>query len=372
MSAYIRARECIVFCGTNRAPGIVDPCGSGRYSPRPMATRKISYREAGVDIDAGDEFAAGIGGLAARTQRPEVLAGIGGFAGLFKPNLAGMSEPVLVSGTDGVGTKLLVALKAGKHDTIGIDLVAMCANDVLTVGAEPLFFLDYYATGKLDAEVGRAVLAGIVRGCELAGCALLGGETAEMPGMYPAGKYDLAGFCVGMVDRPNLLDGSRIAPGDALIGLASSGLHSNGLSLVRHVLFERENLEMDDALATQLLEPTRIYVKPVLQCLREFTVHGMSHITGGGIAGNLTRVLPKGCHATLDRSCWPEPAIFGRLRGYGVPDEEMDKAFNLGLGMVIAVPKEQATDAIAQLQAAGETAMLVGRDRHGQRGTTIR
>ena len=332
-----------------------------------MSDKKLRYRDAGVDVEAGDKFAAGLGTLAERTKRPEVLGGIGGFAGLFALNTNNMAEPVLVSGTDGVGTKLLVAQQAGRHTTIGIDLVAMCVNDVLTVGAEPLFFLDYLATGALDPEAGNEVVSGVVEGCKQAGCALLGGETAEMPGMYAPGHYDLAGFSVGVVDRPNILDGSRIQAGDVVLGIASDGIHSNGYSLVRHVLFEANQFELNETptglarpLVDELLTPTRIYVQAILPVLKTNRIHGMAHITGGGIAGNIRRVIPQGCRAVLDRSCWKEPAIFGFFRSLGVPPEEMDLTFNLGLGMVVICPEAEASAVRNQVASQGYTCHQIG------------
>ncbi len=325
-----------------------------------MKPDAISYSQAGVNIEAGDRFAAGIGALARRTMRPEVLSGIGGFAGLFAPKTDGMTEPVLVSGTDGVGTKLLIAQKANRHDTIGIDLVAMCVNDVLTIGAEPLFFLDYLACGTLDPDVGHQIVSGIADGCVLAGCALLGGETAEMPGMYPDGKYDLAGFCVGLVDRPRILDGSAIGKGDVLLGVASSGLHSNGYSLVRHVFFERQALDLTDELVDELLMPTRIYAKAVLAATKKHAIHGLAHITGGGLEGNVARIVPDGLSARFDYAAWEEPAIFGRLRDYGVPKAEMRKTFNLGLGLVVICPAHVASAVKETLEGVGETVWVVG------------
>lgn len=337
-----------------------------------MSNNELNYRNAGVDIDAGDRFASGLGQLAKQTHRPEVLGGLGGFAGLFQLNTSTMTEPVLVSGTDGVGTKLMVAQMANQHQGIGIDLVAMCANDVLTVGGEPLFFLDYFAMGTLEADVGRQVVASIAEGCKQAGCALLGGETAEMPGMYPAGKYDLAGFCVGVVDKCKLLDGSAVGAGDVLLALPSNGLHSNGFSLVRHVLFEHNSFALEDQLpplscplGEELLRPTRIYVKAILPILSEYPVHALAHITGGGLAGNLIRVIPEGCEARLDRSKWPEGAIFTLLRQLGVPNAEMDAAFNLGLGMVMVVPEDKAAKIQSVLQEAGETCYRIGYVQEG-------
>ncbi|MEC8025650.1 MAG: phosphoribosylformylglycinamidine cyclo-ligase [Myxococcota bacterium] len=342
-----------------------------------MTEKEISYRSSGVDIEAGDRFAAGLAGIAGRTMRPEVIAGIGGFAGLFRPELSGMSEPVLVSGTDGVGTKLMIAQRANRHDSIGIDLVAMCVNDVLTIGAEPLFFLDYFATGKLDEHVGNTVIQGIVAGCEDAGCALLGGETAEMPGMYPDGKYDLAGFCVGMVDRSKMIDGSAINTGDAIIGLASNGLHSNGYSLARSVFFEHAALdlsatleELSHPLVDELLAPTRIYAKAT-SALRDLPIHGFAHITGGGIAGNLVRVLPASAHAKLDPKSWPEPPVFRALRRFGVPDSEMRLTFNLGLGLIAILPQSAVGTALKLLSAAGYPAWQIGEVVKGERGVSL-
>ena len=337
----------------------------------------IDYRTAGVDIDEGDAFVESLPALARKTHRPEVMAGIGGFASLFRLDTQKYRDPVLVSGTDGVGTKLLVAIQAGRHRTVGIDLVAMCVNDVVTTGAEPLFFLDYFATGRLDRAVGREVVAGIAEGCVAAGCALVGGETAEMPGMYSRGHYDLAGFAVGVVERERIIDGRTVLPGDVCIGVASSGLHSNGYSLVRHVLFEREGLgldamlpELDRPLADALLEPTRIYVKAVNALLAVGGIGALAHITGGGISGNLERVLPDGTEARLDRDAWSEPAIFGALRRFGVPAEEMDRTFNLGLGLIAVCRPEVADACLAALHAAGERATVVGHIVAGQ-GVTI-
>lgn len=299
-----------------------------------------AYRDAGVDIDAGDALVRRIAPLARRTARPEVLAGLGGFGGLFALGQR-YRDPVLVSGTDGVGTKLMVAERAGRFDTVGIDLVAMCVNDVLCAGAEPLFFLDYLATGKLDVDQAAAAVAGIAAGCELAGCALLGGETAEMPGMYAPGRLDLAGFVVGVVERDALMDSSRVQSGDALIGLPSSGLHSNGYSLARKLMLSDD--EPDDALLDELLAPTRIYVKPVLAAMGRFDVRGVAHITGGGLLENVPRMLPSGLTARFDRSTWTEPLIFARLRAAAdLSEREWYRTFNMGIGMVLAVPRNQA------------------------------
>lgn len=324
----------------------------------------LSYRDAGVDIDAGNALIDRIRPLAARTRRPELLAGIGGFGALLELPKR-YREPVLVAGTDGVGTKLRLAIDLGVHDTVGIDLVAMCANDVLVQGAEPLFFLDYFATGKLDVDAAAAVVGGIARGCELAGAVLAGGETAEMPGMYPQGDYDLAGFCVGVVEKTRVLDGQAIRAGDAIIGLASSGLHSNGYSLARKVV-EHAGADLnapfgDSTLGATLLMPTRIYVKPVLELLAALPVVGIAHITGGGLPENLPRILPEGLAARLQPSAWQRPAIFDWLQQQGgIAASEMWRTFNCGLGMVVVLPASRADEALALLRDAGETACLVG------------
>ncbi len=327
----------------------------------------VTYKQAGVDVEAGDELVERIKPLAARTRIPEMLGGVGGFAGLCGLP-AGMKEPVLVSGTDGVGTKLKVAFLADRHDTVGIDLVAMCVNDVITCGARPLFFLDYFATGALDVGRAEKVIAGIAKGCEDAGCALLGGETAEMPGMYAPGEYDLAGFSVGVVDREKILDGTKVRAGDAVIGVASSGLHSNGYSLVRKVLFERAGLAIDarpaglgEPLADALLRPTKIYARAVKALLEAVPVRALSHITGGGLPGNVPRVLPDALGVELDPSTWRVPPIFslvGELGGVSV--DQMRLAFNMGLGLVVVVAQSDASAALGALAAAGETASVVG------------
>jgi phosphoribosylformylglycinamidine cyclo-ligase len=324
----------------------------------------LSYRDAGVDIDAGDALVERIKPFAKRTMRPEVLAGIGGFGALVELPKR-YEAPVLVAGTDGVGTKLKLAFALGRHDTIGIDLVAMSVNDVLVQGAEPLFFLDYFACGKLDVEVAAEVVKGIAAGCEQAGCALIGGETAEMPGMYPDGEYDLAGFCVGVVEKSGVIDGRTIAPGDAVLGLASSGAHSNGYSLVRRIL-ERSKPDLaadldGRPLGDALLAPTRIYVKPMLALLQEVPVKGIAHITGGGLVENIPRVLPDGVRAALDRSAWPLPPLFRWLQVQGnVADGEMHRVFNCGIGMVLVVAERDAGRAIDHLRAAGETVHRIG------------
>ncbi|MBI2318542.1 MAG: phosphoribosylformylglycinamidine cyclo-ligase [Betaproteobacteria bacterium] len=324
----------------------------------------LSYRKAGVDIDAGDALVEAIRPFAKRTMRPEVLAGLGGFGALFELS-RNYREPVLVSGTDGVGTKLKLAFQLARHDTVGIDLVAMSANDILVQGAEPLFFLDYFACGKLEVGVAAEVIRGIARGCEQAGCALIGGETAEMPGMYPEGEYDLAGFAVGVVEKSRIIDGRGIAPGDALLGLASSGAHSNGYSLIRRVL-ERAQADLragfdGRTLGEALLAPTRIYVKPLLALMKTIEVKGLAHITGGGLIENIPRVLPEGLKAVLDRSRWPLPALFQWLQREGaIVDAEMHRVFNCGIGMVVVVAPEFAEAAMRSLSSAGEKVYRIG------------
>jgi phosphoribosylformylglycinamidine cyclo-ligase len=327
----------------------------------------LTYRDAGVDIDAGDALVDRIKPLAKRTMRPEVLGGIGGFGALFELGTR-FREPVLVSGTDGVGTKLKLAFQLDKHDTVGQDLVAMSVNDILVQGAEPLFFLDYFACGKLDVETAAAVVGGIARGCELAGCALIGGETAEMPGMYPDGEYDLAGFAVGAVEKSRLIDGSRIAPGDVLLGLASSGAHSNGYSLIRKIIeVASPDLDADfhgRPLRDALMEPTRIYVKPLLALMSDMpeAVKGMAHITGGGLTENVPRILGDQLAAHMDAAAWPMPPLFQWLQSAGnVAAQEMYRVFNCGIGMVVVVAPELADAAQASLQQAGETVHRIGR-----------
>jgi phosphoribosylformylglycinamidine cyclo-ligase len=317
----------------------------------------LSYRDAGVDIDAGDALVEAIKPFARRTLRPEVLAGIGGFGALCRIPKK-YRQPVLVSGTDGVGTKLKLAFAFGRHDTVGIDLVAMSVNDVLVQGAEPLFFLDYFACGKLDNRVAVAVVKGIARGCELAGCALIGGETAEMPGMYPTGEYDLAGFCVGVVERKRIISGRAIRPGDVLLGLASSGAHSNGYSLIRKIL---ERAAPDAAMIDAIMRPTRIYVQPILKLLRSVNVKGLAHITGGGLVGNVPRVLPPRTRAVVDARAWPRPALFDWLQRKGaVTEAEMRRVFNCGIGMVAVVAAGDARRAASRLRALGETVYEIG------------
>lgn len=324
----------------------------------------LSYKDAGVDIDAGNALVDRIKGVVKRTRRPEVMGGIGGFGALCELPTK-YKQPVLVSGTDGVGTKLRLAMDLKKHDTIGIDLVAMCVNDLIVQGAEPLFFLDYYATGKLDVDTAAAVVTGIGEGCMQAGCSLIGGETAEMPGMYHGEDYDVAGFCVGVVEKEEVIDGSKVAPGDAIIAVASSGPHSNGYSLVRKIIEVSGadvNAELEGkTLAEHLLEPTRIYVKPVLKMLESCEVHAISHITGGGFWENIPRVLPENTKAVIDGNSWEWPAIFNWLQESGnVTEHEMYRTFNCGVGLVIALPAEQAQQAIDILNQEGENAWLIG------------
>ncbi|MEO7199546.1 MAG: phosphoribosylformylglycinamidine cyclo-ligase [Dokdonella sp.] len=324
----------------------------------------LTYRAAGVDIDAGNAIVERIKPLVARTFRKEVMSGLGGFGALFELG-ARYRDPVLVSGTDGVGTKLKLAQTLNRHDTIGIDLVGMCVNDVLVQGAEPLFFLDYFATGKLDVDTTVAVIGGIARGCELAGCALIGGETAEMPSMYPPGEYDLAGFCVGAVEKLALIDGSRIQAGDAIIGLASSGPHSNGYSLIRSIL-ERAghpyDLDLDGVpLADALMMPTTIYVKPILTLMQQMPVNGMAHITGGGLLENIIRVVPKNLAITLDSGAWKAPAVFDWLQREGnVAREEMWRTFNCGIGYALIVSREQLGTTLDALETLGLAASVIG------------
>jgi phosphoribosylformylglycinamidine cyclo-ligase len=327
-----------------------------------MAT--LSYRDAGVDIDAGDALVERIKPFAKKTMRPEVLGGIGGFGALVEVSKK-YRNPVMVSGTDGVGTKLKLAFRMGIHDTIGIDLVAMSVNDILVLGAEPVFFLDYFATGKLTVDTAADVVKGIALGCEQAGCALIGGETAEMPGMYAPGEYDLAGFAVGLVEKENIIDGTAIAPGDAVIGLASSGLHSNGYSLVRKVL-EINGADLDApfhgrTLGQTLMAPTRIYVKPVLKLLESVRIKGMAHITGGGLVENVPRVLPQGTCARIAKGSWPTPPVFDWLQRSGnIATAEMHRTFNCGIGMALVVAGADAPRAIELLRAAGEQAFAIG------------
>ncbi len=339
-------------------------------------TRPITYRDAGVDIDAGDDLVERIKPAVKRSMRPEVLGGLGGFGALVEVPLHRYRQPVMVSGTDGVGTKLRLAIETGRHDTIGIDLVAMCANDVVVQGAEPIFFLDYYATGRLQVDVAERVIKGIVEGCLQAGCALVGGETAEMPGMYEGDDYDLAGFCVGLVEKDRIIDGSRTRAGDVILGLASSGPHSNGYSLIRRLLAvsgATPATGLDGVpLYDLLLAPTRIYVKSVLALLAELPVHGVAHITGGGPSGNIPRTLPPGLEAVLEERAWPRPAVFDWLQRAGsIERDEMYRTFNCGLGMTITVDRNDADRALAVLRGCGEQASVVGEVRPGVRGAVI-
>lgn len=326
------------------------------------------YREAGVDIEAGDRLVDLIGPYAKATSRPGQIGGLGGFGGVFSTRNAGFNDPLLVSGTDGVGTKLKVAQMVNIHDTVGIDLVAMCVNDILTCGAEPLFFLDYYATGRLKIKVAQSVIKGIARGCKEAGCVLLGGETAEMPGFYGEDEYDLAGFSVGAVERGRLIDGSHIKKGDLLIGMKSSGLHSNGYSLARKVFFDKMKLSPNARvkglklpIGKELLRPTRIYVKSVLAALRRHKILGMAHITGGGITGNVPRMIPDGLAAKVDRSRWKAPQIFEILAREGeVDSEEMYETFNMGIGFVLIVRRNDGPSILTTLKKAGEKPVTIG------------
>ncbi|RMG96673.1 MAG: phosphoribosylformylglycinamidine cyclo-ligase [Candidatus Dadabacteria bacterium] len=328
----------------------------------------LTYRDAGVDIDAASRLVDRIREVVKPTLRPEVMGHVGGFGAAVSLAEFPLENPVLVSSTDGVGTKLKIAFQTGVHDTVGIDLVAMCANDVVVQGAEPLFFLDYFATGRLDEGVAEAVIRGIAKGCQEARCSLVGGETAELPGMYADGEYDLAGFCVGIVDRDRMIDGSGITVGDRIVGLGSTGLHSNGYSLARKILFDRHGYGLDHVvpelgrpLGEVLLTPTRIYVRTALNLVRDFTVKGMAHITGGGLPENLPRVLPQGCRAVVDRSAWEVPVLFRLLQDLGsVPEEELFRTFNCGIGFAVIVPPQEVEEVVARLEALGERAWVIG------------
>ncbi|GAA0730561.1 phosphoribosylformylglycinamidine cyclo-ligase [Sphingomonas japonica] len=348
-------------------------------SEEPTGTRPYTYAQAGVSIDAGNALVRAIAPLARATRRPGADADLGGFGGVFDLKAAGFVDPLLVAANDGVGTKLKLAIEHAAHDGVGIDLVAMCANDLVVQGAEPLFFLDYYASGKLDRAVAEQVIASIAEGCRIAGCALIGGETAEMPGMYAPGDYDLAGFCVGAVERERLLDGSRIAAGDVILGMASSGVHSNGFSLVRRLaadkgwkldrpaLFDHE-VRLIDA----LMAPTRIYVRSLLPLLRTGRIHGLAHITGGGLLENIPRVLPRGCHARIDADAWPQPRLMAFLQAQGaIEPEEMARTFNCGIGMAVVVPHHDAEAVRLALEDAGETVFAIGDVVAGERGCTV-
>jgi phosphoribosylformylglycinamidine cyclo-ligase len=336
----------------------------------------VTYREAGVDIDAGEELVERIKPHVRRSMRREVLGGLGGFGALVEVPLDRYRKPVLVSGTDGVGTKLRLAIDTRRHDTVGIDLVAMCVNDVVVQGAEPLFFLDYFATGKLDVGVGERLIAGIVDGCVQAGCALVGGETAEMPGMYHGEDYDLAGFCVGIVEKDAIIDGSATRAGDVVLGLPSSGPHSNGFSLIRKILQVAGtdlNAPVDGtALVDRLMAPTRIYVKPLLRLIAELPVHGLAHITGGGLVENIPRVLPDGLEAVLERKSWRREAVFDWLQRQGqVADAEMYRVFNCGIGMTVHLRPSDADRAIGILRDMGQEALVIGEVVAGTRGVVI-
>ena len=336
----------------------------------------VTYRDAGVDMDAGEELVERIKPGVRRSMRREVLGGIGGFGALVEVPLDRFRNPVLVSGTDGVGTKLRLAIDTGRHDTVGIDLVAMCVNDVVVQGAEPLFFLDYFATGKLVVDIGARVIAGIVDGCVQAGCALVGGETAEMPGMYHGDDYDLAGFCVGIVEKDAIIDGSRTAAGDIVLGLPSSGPHSNGFSMIRRILqVSGTDLETDldgVSLADRLMAPTRIYVKALLKLVGALPVHGLSHITGGGLVDNIPRVIPDGLEVILERKAWRRDPVFEWLQKAGrVADEEMYRVFNCGIGMTIQVAPQDADRAASILQESGQEALVIGEVKSGTRGVVI-
>ena len=347
--------------------------------PQNPPEKSYSYEAAGVSIAAGNALVKAIAPLARATARPGADAELGGFGGFFDLKAAGYADPLLVAANDGVGTKVKLAIDHDRHDTIGIDLVAMCVNDLIVQGAEPLLFLDYFASAKLDSAVAQRVIAGIAEGCKLAGCALIGGETAEMPGMYAPGDYDLAGFCVGAVERGEQLTGDLVAAGDVLLGLASSGVHSNGYSLVRRLaddlgwrmnrpaLFDQERLLIDT-----LIEPTRIYVKSLLPVVRAGRIHALAHITGGGLLENVPRVLPEGLHARIDADAWPQPRLMAFLQGQGnIEPEEMARTFNCGVGMVLVVAPDEADALTADLETAGETVFRIGEVVSGERGCTV-
>ena len=344
-----------------------------------MSQKPLTYADAGVSIDAGNALVKTIGPLAKSTARAGAEADLGGFGGFFDLKAAGYLDPLLVAANDGVGTKVKLAIETGRHDGVGVDLVAMCANDLIVQGAEPLFFLDYYATGKLDNAVAAAVVASIAEGCRRAGCALIGGETAEMPGMYADGDYDLAGFCVGAVERDKVLTGAKILPGDVILGLASSGVHSNGFSLVRRIIAQQgwsldasSPAEDGKTLGELLLEPTRIYVRSLLPLVQQGNIKGLAHITGGGLLENIPRVLPDGCHAVVETIRWDLPYVFALLQEGGrIAREEMARTFNCGIGMAAIVAPEQATEVRSLLQGAGEMAFEIGRIEEGSRGCTV-
>ena len=342
-------------------------------------TESYTYAKAGVSIEAGNALVRAIAPLAKATRRPGANADLGGFGGFFDLKAAGFNDPLLVAANDGVGTKLKLAIDSGKHDTVGIDLVAMCANDLIVQGAEPLFFLDYYATGKLENDVAASVVAGIAEGCKQAGCALIGGETAEMPGMYADGDYDLAGFCVGAVERHEVLTADKVAAGDVILGLASSGVHSNGYSLVRRLASDKgwklerpalfdQNVRLIDA----LMAPTRIYVKPLLPLIREQKIHALAHITGGGLLENIPRILPDNLHAYIDADAWEQPRLMAFLQAQGnIEPEEMARTFNCGIGMAVVVAADDADAVTKALTEAGETVHRIGDIREGAKGCTV-
>jgi phosphoribosylformylglycinamidine cyclo-ligase len=338
--------------------------------------KELTYKKAGVDIDEGEKFVKRISPMVRKTFRPEVMADIGSFGALFRPDMKKYKKPVLVSGTDGVGTKLKIAFMMDKHDTVGIDLVAMCVNDILTSGAEPLFFLDYFATGKLNSGKASEVIKGIVKGCRDANCSLIGGETAEMPGFYPEGEYDLSGFAVGIVDKDRIIDGSEIKGGDVIVGIASSGLHSNGYSLVRRLFFDLKKMDVSTyipgigtTLGRELLKPTKIYVKAFNILRNKIKIKGMAHITGGGIPGNLQRILPMGICANIKAVAWPVHPIFRLIKKMGnVPEEDMKKTFNMGIGYVMVISANKAKDTISILNKSGYSAFIIGNTEKGGRG----
>jgi phosphoribosylformylglycinamidine cyclo-ligase len=338
-----------------------------------MSQKPLTYEDAGVSIAAGNALVKAIGPLARSTARPGADAELGGFGGFFDLRAAGYDDPLLVAANDGVGTKLKLAIDLGRHDGVGIDLVAMCANDLVVQGAEPLFFLDYYACGKLEEQVAAAVVASIAEGCRQAGCALIGGETAEMPGMYSDDDYDLAGFCVGAVDRAKVLMGERVAPGDVVLGLASSGVHSNGFSLVRRIVADCGWDLASDGLGESLLEPTRIYVRSLLPLVQEGRIHGLAHITGGGLLENIPRVLTDRCHALVDTDTWPQPPIFAQLQeGGSIAPGEMARTFNCGIGMAVIVAADEVDGVAEAVERSGEVVHRIGRVEEGPRGCTVR
>jgi phosphoribosylformylglycinamidine cyclo-ligase len=338
--------------------------------------KALTYKKAGVDIDEGERFVRLISPMVKKTFRPEVLIDIGSFSALFRLDIQKYKKPLLVSGTDGVGTKLKIAFMMDKHDTIGIDLVAMCVNDILTSGAEPLFFLDYFATGKLGAEKASDVIKGIVRGCKQAGCSLIGGETAEMPGFYSEGEYDLSGFAVGVVDQCKIINGSAIKAGDMIVGIASNGLHSNGYSLVRKLFFDMKKMNVDryipdlnNTLGEELLKPTKIYVKAFMALKDRIKIKGMAHITGGGIPGNLPRIFPEGICANIKIGSWRIPGIFSLIQQMGnVPEDDMKRTFNMGVGYAMVVPKSTASEAVALLKKSGYLSFIIGTTEEGGKG----